>query len=233
MPTRLFSYGENFGAPDCDVPLGRWHYIPTRPPVVLDWWQTEAPAAVSAPFTTVGNWRQSSKELVWNGRRLSWSKDEEFARFLDLPVRSAQAFELALSFLDEASRTMLIGKGWRVADAAALSRDTYRRYIQQSRGEFTVAKAQNIVLRSGWFSDRSACYLAAGRPVITQDTAFGNIIPTGRGLFAFQTMDDVLAAVEAIQADPAGQCRAAREIAAEWFAAEKVLGRVMIDTGLL
>src|SRR5262249_44672231 len=105
-------------------------------------------------------------------------------------------------------------------------------YILGSAGEFTVAKDQNIRLRSGWFSDRSACYLAAGKPVITQDTGFGNVLPTGRGLFAFRTMDDVLAALGALAGDYAGHCRAARDIAAEYFAAEKVLGRLAAEAGL-
>jgi hypothetical protein len=105
--------------------------------------------------------------------------------------------------------------------------NSYRDFILHSRGEFTVAKDQNIRLRSGWFSDRSACYLAAGRPVINQDTAFGSYLPTGKGLFSFQTMEDILAAVDEIESDYAGNCRAAREIAAEHFAAEKVLGSLM------
>ena len=107
----------------------------------------------------------------------------------------------------------------------------YNAYIRQSRGEFTVAKDQNIRLKSGWFSDRSACYLAAGRPVINQETGFSNHLPTGKGLFSFQTMDDILSAVDAIETDYAGQCRAARQIAEEYFAAEKVLGQVMDQIG--
>lgn len=235
LHTHLFSYGENFGAPDCGVPLSGQNYRPTRPPVILDWWDAPSTPSPDACFTTIASWRQAQKDLEWQGRSLSWSKHLEFLKFIDLPARSGQPFELALSALDDESRQLLRDNNWRIADAAALSRDidTYRRYIQQSRGEFTVAKAQNIVLRSGWFSDRSASYLAAGRPVITQDTAFGNIIPTGRGLFAFQTMDDVLAALDAIAADYAGQCRAAREIAAEWFAAEKVLAQALGESGLM
>jgi hypothetical protein len=95
-----------------------------------------------------------------------------------------------------------------------------------------VAKDQNIRLRSGWFSDRSACYLAAGRPVITQDTGFGNILPTGRGLFAWRTADDIVAAMETIATDYAGHCRAAREIATEYFDAERVLGSLLVRAGL-
>jgi hypothetical protein len=110
--------------------------------------------------------------------------------------------------------------------------DRYRAYIQGSRGEFTVARDQYVRPRTGWFSDRSACYLAAGRPVITQETGFSKFLPTGRGLFGFETMEDILAAVDAIERDYAGNCRAARDIAMEYFAAEKVISSLMERAGL-
>ena len=121
-----------------------------------------------------------------------------------------------------------------MTDAQAVSRTagSYRRYIQESRGEFTVAKDQNIRLRSGWFSDRSACYLAAGRPVINQDTGFSCALPVGKGLFAFQTMSDVLEAIDAVEGDYESHSRAAREIAAEYLSAEKVVGSLMQRAGL-
>jgi len=131
-------------------------------------------------------------------------------------------------------KAMLADNGWRNIHPVTISGDLvrYRQYIQRSRGEFTVAKDQNIRLRSGWFSDRSACYLAGGRPVINQDTAFGCALPTGRGLFSFRTTEDILAAVDAIESDYAGHCRASREIAHEYFAAEKVVGSMMERAGL-
>jgi len=110
--------------------------------------------------------------------------------------------------------------------------ESYRLYLQSSRGEFTVAKDQNVRLKSGWFSDRSACYLAAGRPVITQETGFSKFIPSGKGLFGFKTMEDILAAVDAIESDYAGNCRAAVQIASEYFSAEKVIGSLMERAGL-
>ena len=120
------------------------------------------------------------------------------------------------------------------SSAAGVSREitTYRDYIRNSRGEFTVAKDQNVRLRSGWFSDRSACYLAAGRPVITQETGFSNILPSGRGLFGWRDAEEILGAVDAIASDYEGHCRAAREIAAEYFAAERVLGSLMERAGV-
>ena len=129
---------------------------------------------------------------------------------------------------------MLAAHGWGVADAVSVSSslDRYREYIHSSRGEFTVAKDVNIRLRSGWFSDRSACYLAAGRPVITQDTGFGNVLPTGEGLFAFRTIDDILSAFDSINSNYERHCRAARDIAREYFDAGKVLGSLLERIGL-
>jgi hypothetical protein len=115
-----------------------------------------------------------------------------------------------------------------------MSRDLscYRSYIQKSRGEFTVAPDQYVRPKTGWFSDRSACYLAAGRPVITQETGFSKFLPTGRGLFGFATLDGILAAVDEIESNYQQNSRAAREIAAEYFSAEKVLGSLMERAGL-
>ena len=243
--THFFTYGENFGAPDCSVPLTRFHYHPTRQPIVLDWWTYDARLAselneqpnIRACFTTIAKWRQPGKDIEWNGETYSWSKHIEFLKFLDLPRRTQQAFELALAWEDEKDEEAipeLTSQGWRVIDAISLSLNIapYREYILGSRGEFTVAKDQNIRLRSGWFSDRSACYLAAGKPVVTQDTAFGNILPIGRGLFAFRNMEDILTAIDTIESNYEGHCRAAREIAEEYFAAEKVLGSLMERVGL-
>jgi hypothetical protein len=235
--THHFTFGENLGAPDCGVPVVPFPYQATRQPVVLDWWQPpEAhPAGGSGlRFTTVANWQQTGKDVAWDGQTYAWSKHHEFMRFVDLPQRSTPVFELALACNDLRALECLRSHGWRVRDALALSKDIlpYRDYIWAPGGEFTVAKDQNIRLRSGWFSDRSACYLAAGRPVITQDTGFGNILPTGRGLFAFRSMEDIVAAVEAIESDYGGHCRAARDLAREYFAAEKVVGS-LLDRAIL
>lgn len=233
--THHFTFAENLGAPDCGIPNVSFRYVPTRQPVVLDWWTPSG--APSEPlkdrFTTIASWRQPGREIEWNGETLTWSKDVQFRKFLDLPQHACQRFEIALAGDDDAWR-VLASHGWTVTDAVALSVDTlqYGDYIRGSRGEFTVAKEQHIRLRSGWFSDRSACYLAAGKPVITQDTAFGNILPTGRGLFGFQTMEQILDALEQIDAQYDGHSRAAREIAGEFFAAERVLAGLLKEAGL-
>jgi hypothetical protein len=259
--THHFTYGENLGAPDCGVPVGPFTYRPTRQPVVLDWWQPRAeewesgrvrewvsrsgapipPLSHSSgpspsqlpPFTTVATWEQTGKDVRWNGETYTWSKHHEFRKFIDLPRQTAQPLELALACGDAGALRSLAEHGWRVRDALALSRDIlpYRDYLLSSRGEWTVAKDQNIRLRSGWFSDRSACYLAAGRPVVTQDTAFDRVLPTGEGLFAFRTMEDAAAALEGIAADYERHARAARAIAHDYFRAETVLGRMVQEWG--
>jgi hypothetical protein len=227
-----FSYGENFGAPDCKVPIERFRWIPTRQPVLLDFWRNRY-RANGWPYTTVATWKNENKDIVYKGKRYYWSKHREFMKFIDLPQRRQVGFELAVGKEGNVQRT-LKKYGWGWTDSVALSSDLvrYRNYILHSRGEFTVAKDQNIRLRSGWFSDRSACYLAAGRPVITQETGFSNCLPTGRGLFGFETMNDILAAVDKIETDYEAHSRAAREIAEEHFAAEKVLGKLMQQAGL-
>ncbi len=235
--THHFTYGENLGAPDCGVPLGRFHYFPTRQPIVLDWWSNDihrAPATNGCCYTSVANWEQSGKDIEWNGELYTWSKHHEFLKFIDLPRRSSQPLELALSKISAEARKLLQANGWRVADAFGLSKEImpYRDYIRGSRGEFTVAKDQNVRLRSGWFSDRSACYLAAGRPVITQDTGFGTVLPTGEGLFTFNTIEEILAAFEVINSDYEKHSRAARLIAEGYFRAETVLAKLLEHTGL-
>lgn len=230
--THHFTFGENLGARDCGVPVTRFAYRPTRQPVVLGWWRRERAGA--GRFTTVANWRQTGKDVEWNGEVYTWSKHHEFLKIVDLPRTSGHGLELALASVEPDAVACLREHGWRVVDAVALSRDPgrYRAYIAGSRGELTVAKDQNVRLRSGWFSDRSACYLAAGRPVVTQDTGFGAALPTGHGLFAWRTAADIVAALDAIAGDYAGHCRAAKEIAAEYFAAETVLGRLLAAAGL-
>src|SRR5207247_4468131 len=132
-----------------------------------------------------------------------WSKDLEFLSLIDLPRHVKVPLELALACEDPEVIRLLTSCGWRIADAIALSKDLspYRDYVLASRGEFTVAKDQNVRLRSGWFSERSACYLAGGRPVVTQDTGFGTVLPTGEGLFAFNSVEDIVGAFEAMTSD--------------------------------
>ena len=230
----FFTFGENLGSPDCKLPISRqYQFKSTRQPVVLDFWP-DAGTAPAEAFTTIGNFRQPYREIHFRGEVYQWSKHAEFMKFIDLPARIAQPFELALSSYTDDDRAFVAGKGWRVRHGLDVSTDIdrYLEYVAGSRGEFTVAKDQNVRLRTGWFSDRSATYLAAGRPVITQDTAFGNVLPTGRGLFAFSSMDEVLAAVESINGDYKKHSRAAREIARDYFNYDIVLGSMLDELGI-
>ena len=229
----LFTFGENLGAPDCSVPVDRFTWLPTRQPVAIELWDNPYPPAAGTAFSTITTWHNKGKNIEWRGETWYWTKDREFKKFLDLPKRRNVKFELALE-VDDAIHRLLDENGWSVVRSLPVSQDIsrYRRYIQQSRGEFTVAKDQVVRPLTGWFSDRSCSYLAAARPVITQETGFSNVLPTGKGLFGFSTMEDILAAVDVIESDYEGSCRAAREIAAEYFAAEKVLGSLMERAGL-
>lgn len=230
----FFTFGENYGSPDCALPLSaRFDFRPTRQPVVMDLWDCSG-ARAGDLFTTVGSWRQLGRDVQFGGQVYHWSKHHEFLKFLDLPTHTGRSFELALNRCSDTDRGLLESHGWRVRDALSFTRDidAYRRYIANSRGEFTVAKDQNVRLRSGWFSDRSATYLATGRPVITQETGFSKILPTGEGLFAFSTMEEIVAAVEAIDAAYERHCRVARALAREYFSYEVVLPRFLSDVGL-
>lgn len=227
------TYGENIGNPGCLIPPLPRLRAKTRQPVLLDLWMTELPPRKE--FTTVGNWKQTGMDLEYRGETYFWSKHQEYLKFIDLPHRLNQPLELAMGLanLPPHDRQLLTRNGWQLVDAHAFTTDPwpYRDYVQSSRGEFTVAKDQNVRLQSGWFSERSACYLAAGRPVITQDTGFGSVLPTGEGLFAFNTMDEILAAFEATHSDYEKHSRAARSIAEEYFRAETVLAKLLQDLG--
>jgi hypothetical protein len=227
----FITYGENIGTPDCPIPPLPRLRSRTRQPVLLDLWQAGPP--LREEFTTVCNWKQVGHDIEYQGQTYYWSKHHEFLKFIDLLQQVDQPIELAMG-PDPEVRCMLEPKGWRLANAHTFTRDpwSYREYIWASRGEFTVAKDQNVRLRSGWFSERSACYLAAGRPVIAQDTGFGTVLPTGEGLFAFNTMEEIVVAFEAINADYERHSRAARAIAEQYFRAETVLAKVLDDLGL-
>jgi hypothetical protein len=225
----FFTFGENYGRSGCKVPVtDQFHFRPTRQPVVLDFWEQPSIGSPCA-FTTIGNWRQTWRTVQLDGEVYRWSKHLEFSKFLELPARTGACFELALGQYTADDQRLLESNGWRVRSAPDFTMNiyAYQDYIKQSRSEFTVAKDQNVRLRSGWFSDRSATYLAAGRPVITQETGFGDVLPTGHGLFGFTTMDQIVAAVDAINADYPRQCRAAREVAEAYFDADKVLSQML------
>jgi hypothetical protein len=227
------TYGENFGNADCYVPLNGVEYVKTRQPIDLESWP-----AVFTPdalvFTTVGNYRQQGKDIDYADDTYRWSKHHEWERFIDLPGRCDPRFELALA-IDDDDKIQLEEHGWNVVPALPMSLDVfgaYPEFIRASRAEFTVAKDQNVRLRSGWFSERDACYLASGKPVVAQDTAFGVALPTGEGLFAFATADEAIAAIDEINGDYQRHAKAARAIAEEYLDGRIVASALLAGLGL-
>jgi len=228
----LFTYGENLGGADCPVPLERYVWHPTRPPVVVDWWATDEPPE-DRTLTTIAKWRHTDKDVRWNGSVWRWSKHPEFARFLLTAQRVGVPLEIAVSAISDEELAELRRHGWRTRPSALLkSPAAYRRYIRGSLGEFTAAKEQYVATRSGWFSDRSVCYLAAGRPVVMQDTGFRDGVPVGEGLLLVRDLDGAVAAVDDVVARYGRHAAAARAIAEEHFAAERVLGDLLTSAGV-
>jgi hypothetical protein len=229
----FFTWAANHGKDDCRLPVSeRFTFHPTRQPLVLDQWGTET-RGDNDRFTTIAGWKQLWREITFEGETYHWSKHYEFLKFLALPSHCGAAFELALTGYEQSDRELLQQYGWQVVDAATLSADVdrYRDYIQESSGEFTVAKDQNVRFRTGWFSDRSAAYLASGKPVVTQETGFSSTLPTGRGLFAFSTLQEAAAAVDAIASDYERHRAAARAIAVEYFDHSVVLPALLKECG--
>ncbi len=231
----LFTFGENVGTRRFPVPLHGFKWFPTRQPVVIDLWKTNRLPPGAAVFTSIANWSTSGlKDITWRGRKYLWSKSREFLRFVQAPKRSGETFELATNMKDAPTREKFERNGWRLRTPHDLSIDywLYRDYIRDSKGEYTVAKDQYVRLNTGWFSDRSACYLAAGRPVITQETGFTRLYGGDRGLVAFKSLGEIAEAVKSINAEYSKHSRAAREIASEIFDSGKVLANLLKSAGI-
>jgi len=168
---------------------------------------------------------QGFKEVVYRGVSYG-QRDKEFPRYFDLPKRTPQKFRIAQMGIKPEELTR---RGWEVMPGEAVSRtpQSYREFIQQSRGEFSVPKNGYVAMRGGWFSDRSVCYLASGRPVLIEDTGLADWLPVGEGLLTFNDPDSALNCIERVNADYESQQRAARKLAEEHFATEKVLPRLL------
>src|SRR6266705_6182275 len=231
----LFSFGENVGTKSFPVPTHGFKWHPTRQPVVTDFWRTKRSPSRAAVFTTVANWSTSGlKDISWRKRKYLWSKSREFLRFISAPKRAGETFEMATNIEHTATRKEFERNGWRLRCPLQMSVDywLYRDYIQRSKGEFTVAKDQYVRLNTGWFSDRSACYLAAGRPVIIQETGFTKIYGGEAGLLSFRSLGEIADAVKTINADYPKHSRAARSLAREFFEAKKVLKSILDHAGI-
>jgi hypothetical protein len=222
----FFTLGEHLGARDCLVPTVGIVWHPTRQPIVLDQWRPGP--SNDGPFTTVMSWRIDPPAPIVDGH-VYGGKDVEFERFLDLPAHTSERLQVAIA--GAAPRDRIRAAGWDVVDAHAVS-DTmaaYRDYIAGSRGELSITKNAYVATRSGWFSTRSAAYLACGRPVVLQDTGFSAHLPIGPGLHAFTTRAEAVAALADIRRDYAQASDHAREVARSCFAAERVCARLLED----
>jgi hypothetical protein len=230
----FFTYCYNIGAPDCLLPTAGVDWHPTRPPVSLDEWHPGVGPLEPRAFTTVGTWQNNGSDMVINGETYYWSKHLNFRKALEVAARANQPIEIATSLDAGPDYDRAIAGGFTIAPVVPMSLDVdrYREYISASRGEFTVAKDIYVRPRTGWFSDRTVCYLAAGRPVVTQRTGFEKFIPTGAGLLGFDTPDEAVDAIEQINADYPRHARAARKIAAEYFDAVKLLDEVALAAGI-
>lgn len=225
--------GESIGRPESTIPTGGVDWITTPQPVVLEHWPAQDGEGGS--FTSVGSWRGPFGPIEYDGVTYGL-RVHEFRKFADLPRRVPRPLEIALD-IDEADAgdvELLRAGGWSLRDPHEIAADPwrYRAYLQGSSAEFMVAKNMYVQSRSGWFSDRSICYLASGRPVLAQDTGFSNYYPVGRGLVAFTTLEEAIEGIERIAADHHAHSRAARELAEEHFESTRVLGRLLQKLGI-
>jgi hypothetical protein len=228
-----FTIGEGVATPDAHTANGCIRWIHSPPPVCLELWPVATDPACEA-FTTVSGW--------WSGRWIKVAENDgdvleentkraAFLPFLELPRHTPQPLELALDLPDDdtEARQLLKGCGWRLRRARDVARtpELYQSYIQRSRGEWSVAKPAYTRLQNAWLSDRTPCYLASGKPAVVQDTGPSTYLPSGHGLFRFTTVDEAAAALEAVNANYARHCRAARELAEAHFDAGKVVARIL------
>ena len=226
-----YTVGGNVGTPRCGVPTLGLDWRPIWNPVVLDWWAADRPLARDR-FTTVADWRGFGY-LEYAGQVLG-PKSREFNRFIELPRLAGEEIELTLT-IDAADPSVetLRAAGWRLESPEVVSTPArYRDYVAGSLGEFSCAKGGYAGTRCGWFSDRSACYLAAGRPVVLQSTGFEDLLPTGRGLFAVADPAEAAEALRAVRRDYATHSAAARALAREHFDSDRILARLLADAGV-
>jgi len=215
---RRFTVGQQLGAPDCAAPTDGGPWLHTLPPVALSEWPWAEGDAER--FTSIIRW-QGFREAKFGGTAYG-QRDRSFPRYLEMPKRTAQKFCVAMM---GTGPEMLRRHGWEVEPGEVVSRTpaSYREFIQQSRGEFSIPKHGYVAMRSGWVSDRSVCYLASGRPVLIEDSGLGACLPLGEGLVTFADPEGALAGLERINRNYAQHRRAARKLAEEVFAAEQVL----------
>jgi hypothetical protein len=229
----FFTVGQNVGTSDFRIPTNGVRWARILPPVYLDEWPSRSDPRCTR-FSTVADWRAMQHAIhedeYYGGKR------KEFLRFLCLPKDSKQSVEVALciSMSECEDIELLVGKGWKLDDPYQYAGDpySYREFIQFSRAEFSVAKHGYVKSNSGWVSDRTACYLASGKPALVQSTGFEARLPTGRGLLTFRTLEEAVAGVREINGHYAEHCRAARELAEEQFHSSVVLRQILATAGV-
>lgn len=224
----FFTFGENYGLPDCGIPLDGRRWRPTRQPILLEAWKV-SPGRPAGAFTTVMQW-DSYKSRDFGGRHFGM-KSESFLPFMCIPSRTGESLEIAMGS-ESAPRSDLTIAGWHLTDPLTVTRDpwTYQAYLSKSKAEFSVAKQGYVSSRSGWFSERSAAYLASGRPVVVQDTGFSAHIPIGRGIMGFRTADEAIDAIADVSSNYDRHSSAAREIAEQYFDSDLVLRKLLDQT---
>lgn len=224
----LFTYGMRMGSQGCTIPSLNRKWLPARAVVATRLWKSE-PVSPRFPITTVMNWA-AGPDITYGGRKYG-HKGREFERFIDLPSLVSREFLVAAG--GPTPKAHLLAHGWRLANPLAISKtiEAYQRFISDSWADFGIAKHAYVASRSGWFSDRSTCYLAAGRPVLHQETGFSDWLPTGEGVFSFSTVEDVLTALKQLEANYERHAQAARRIAEEHFEASVVIGRMLDEAG--
>jgi hypothetical protein len=218
------------GADNCAIPSCGLRWETTLQPVVLEEWPVTPPPPMPFAFGAIATWRGAYAPVEYRGRRYGL-RAHEFRRFAELPHLTGHRFELALDIdpADHVDRELLEDGGFTLADPSAVTAtlDGYRDYVRSSWAELMVAKEMYVASHSGWFSERSACYLASGRPVLAQDTGLDGLLPTGEGLVTFRNLDDAVAAVEEIAGDWERHARVARELAEAYFDSDVVLDRLL------
>ncbi|MGQ0762597.1 MAG: glycosyltransferase [Acidobacteriota bacterium] len=229
-----FTMGGRLGSADCSIPRNGIDWRPMLPPVVLDQWPISS-AKNGREFTTVASWR-GPFGVVQFGDKTFGLKVHEFRKFIELPQRSSQKFEIALNIhpADEKDMQSLRHNGWQLVDPKEAAGDplAFQRYVQKSSAEFSVAQGIYVDTNSGWFSDRTVRYLASGKPALVQETGFSRNLPVGEGLIFFRALDEAIAGAESIALDYDRHSRAARALAEEYFASDKVLGRLIEEIGI-
>ena len=227
----FFTVGLNIGTAKCDIPAGGVTWRGILPPVVLSLWPVNIDESCKR-FTTISNW-VGKNTFNFKGR-YSGEKKDNWLKLIEVPKKTNQELEIALRINPtyEADIKLFNENGWILSDPTQFHNfEDYRRYIANSRAEFSIANNRYVQFNTGWFSDRSGRYLASGKPILVESTGFEDQLPTGKGLLTFRTMEEAVAGIEEINSDYLAHCQAAREIAEEYFDAEKVLSNMLKQIG--